>query len=301
MSSRTENEETDFDDDIYLRLIGEKNGSKPEGLPVGMDIDFTFIPDDSGFRWFREAGLVDSREQYDEIMDMVDEAAPRGHSNQLVTFLDAALRYQPGLFHHLHSYVSDVEVEPRDGLNKMAGYRSEKEMPNIASSAGHLPVIHTTTNGYFDRKIAGFAGPETPFYNGQGEKDENMRQVLDDMDLENMPMIYLGDSNGDINGIRLAHQLGGFGIAVGQEPGQVTESVDEATLYVADEEPHYTAAALVNELGHPPEHRLTPEELRDEYGFDISGEVIIGEMADEKRQKLAEEASYNIGVDPSYI
>lgn len=288
--------ETELGDAVYRGAIEEVEQGEPI---VAMDVDNTFVRGDSGARWFSEAGVVEDAEHYGSIMDQVDQVAPRGHSNQLVTFLHTLQDQNPGLFYRLHEHVPEVELPPREGLNAIAQHRHENSLPNIASSAGYMPVIETTTNGYFDMKIAGtFEGGE-PFYNGQGEKDRNLASALAENGVQSNPVIFLGDSNGDLRGFRLADRTGGYGIAMG-ESEEVLERVDEASVYVVDNPEGHTTAALTNELAHDGEYRISPRQLREEYGFDISGDIIIGEMADDRRRSEIEDAADRMGVEISY-
>ncbi len=288
--------ENDIGQAIYRGAIDEVGEEEPV---VAMDVDNTFVKGDSGARWFTEAGVVEGAGHYGDIMEQVDQAVPRGHSNQLVTFLHSLRDQNPGLFYRLHEHVPEVELPPREGLNAIAEHRYENGLPNIASSAGYMPVVETTTNGYFDMKIAGsFEGGE-PVYNGQGEKDRNLAAALAENGVEENPVIFLGDSNGDLQGFRLADRTGGYGIAIGESP-EVLEKVDEASVYVIDNSEGHTVAALTNELAHDGEYRISPRRLREEYGFDISGDIVVGELVDETRRSELEDAADSMGVDLSY-
>jgi len=265
------------------------------GLPVGVDIDNTVFPGDSGEEWFREAGISG----FHDIMERVNELDPRGHSNQLNTFMYHALDKYPAVFGRLYEHIEDIEMAPREGLDRMLGYRKQIGAPNIASSAGHEPVIEHITNGHFDEKITGTVTPEGPIYNGQGEKRDNLERALETLGAEGVPVVFMGDSPGDEGGFELAYETGGYAIAIGESP-EVLDALDDASVYVVDDEPHYTSAALLNELAHRPEHRAPVEELERDYGFEIGGEVYIGGMNCPARKARIERAAEKIGVEPSY-
>lgn len=245
------------------------------GIPVFSDVDKTLLKGDSGQEWLVEADIV-SREKFTEFIDSFYYEG-LGHSNQLVEFLSR----NQHLIDHLHDHVPEVELEEREGLGTVLDHRHRHDVPNIGSSAGYRPVIEEATNGNLHDVVAGELEQGEPVFNGQNEKRDRVESYLEEQGWER-PYTAIGDSNGDIGKIRGAAESGGYGIAIGSTVEEARERVNEATFYVGDENPeHYTSGALLNYLTLEEPYMMTPEELVNEYGFEIEGSVEPGELADQ--------------------
>lgn len=246
------------------------------GLPVFSDVDKTLLKGDSGQEWLAEADIVE-RERFPEFIDSFYYDG-LGHSNQLVEFLNR----NQHLVDYLHDHVPEVDLEEREGLGAVLDHRNRLDVPNIGSSAGYRPVIEQVTNGNLHDVVAGELEQGEPVFNGQNEKRDRVESYLQEQGWES-PYVAIGDSNGDIGKIKGAASSGGFGIAIAETVEEARERVDEATFYVGDENPeHYTSGALLNYLTLDDQYMIPPKELVDGYGFEISGRVEAGELADQE-------------------
>ncbi len=256
---------------------------------------FDYVPENAEYQDLPTDGEF-TEEQFENLISAVDQEKPRGHSNPLVTFL----YNNPEFAEHAEQKTGEFELENRTGFEGFLQYRSEQDAPNILSTAGYFPVAQAQTNGHFDGIIAGDFD-HRPFYNGQGEKRDNLENFYDE-ELGRSPqeLVYTGDSNGDIEAIRFADDTGGFGIAVGPTIQQAQQNVDEATVYVADpNEDHHTTGWVLNMLtmpGNPAEI----QELADRGLEKPEGRVVAGELADEQKESEVEDVKeYLEGVRQS--
>jgi len=278
------------------------------------DWDNTLIPYDSGFRLMQNAADYDGgfqyvpqgadyedlptadefgQQQFETLINAVNEEKPRGHSNPLVTFL----YNNPEFAEHAEQRIDKLNLENRQGFEGFLQYRAEQDAPNILSTAGYFPVAQAQTNGHFDGIIAGDFD-HRPFYNGQGEKGHNLENFYDEeLGREPYELVYTGDSNGDIEAIRFADRNGGFGVAVGPSIQQARQNVDEATVYVADPGiEHHTTGWVLNRLTMP--DNPAPVQELAERGLEIpEGKVVAGELAgEEKEAEINDVKQYLEGV-----
>lgn len=282
------------------------------------DWDNTVIPTDSGYELLRASAdfsgefqyvpeaVTDEhlpsgqelyeRNRFDTLMESVTEEKPRGHSNPLVTFLHE----NPEFADYARRNVDELDLEPRTGFEAVLGARSDREALNVLSTAGFQPLAQAQTNGHFDGIIAGDTGEE-PFYNGRPQKPENLMEFYrNQIGRDPQEPVYTGDSNGDLEAIRLADELGGFGVAVGDSLDQAVSKVDEATVYVGNADPeHYTSGWLLNFLSH--EEPVSIDEMKAWGLEEPGGELMIGELADEEKTEELERAEgYLEGVRESF-
>jgi len=282
------------------------------------DWDNTVIPTDSGYELLKAASDYGGEFQYipepvgredlptgeemypigsfEHLMSSVTEEKPRGHSNPLVTFL-----YEnPEFADHARQQVNDLEIEPRTGFEAVLGARSDRDALNILSTAGFQPLAQAQTNGHFDGIIAGDVGEE-PFYNGRPQKPENLIDFyIDEVGRYPVEPIYAGDSNGDLEAIRLADEMDGFGVAVGESIEQAQNKVDEATVYIGNgDEEHHTSGWVINFLSN--EEPVGIDEMKDRGLQEPEGEIAVGELADgEKAEELERAQEYLEGVRESF-
>ncbi len=94
--------------------------------------------------------------------------------------------------------------------------------------------------------------------------------------------------------------MDGFGVAVGESLDQVQNKVDEATVYVGNQnKEHYTSGWVLNFLTH--EEAINTEEMKDLGLKEPEGEILVGELADEeKAEELEEVEEYLKGVRQSF-
>jgi phosphoglycolate phosphatase-like HAD superfamily hydrolase len=242
--------------------------------------DFQYVPDKVDEEVLPADGEFDEN-YFNQLIGAVDEEKPRGHSNPLVTFL----YHNPEFAEHAEQKRHDLDIPSRTGFDAFLEYRAEQEdAVNVLSTAGYHPVAQAQTNGHFDGIIAGDFDQQ-PFYNGQGEKGENLKQFYnEELGREPQELVYTGDSNGDIEAIRLAHETDGFGIAVGPTVEQAQDKVDEATLYIGDpNSDHHTTGWVLNQLTMPG-NPASIEELAKLGLGKPEGRVVAGELADGKKE-----------------
>lgn len=261
--------------------------------------EFQYIPDSISEETLPNNGEFDQN-QFEELVEAVDEDMPRGHSNQLVTFL----YHNPEFAEYAEEKRHDLNIPSRTGFEAFLEYRAQQDALNILSTAGYHPVAKAQTNGHFKDIIAGDFNHQDQerFYNGQGEKRDNLQQFYnEELQRDPQELVYTGDSNGDIEAIRLAHETDGFGVAVGPTVERAREKVDEATLYVGDSNPeHHTTGWVLNQLTMPG-NPASIEELV-QLGLDKpEGRVVAGELADgEKEDEIEDVRQYLEGVRQSF-
>ncbi|MFB6145778.1 MAG: hypothetical protein ABEJ99_04730 [Candidatus Nanohaloarchaea archaeon] len=254
--------------------VNKENYNLDRGIPVFSDVDNTLLAGDSGKEWLKQAGVV-SDDDWDEfIQEQRHEGL--GHSNELVYFLSQ----NPEMRDWLHDEISEVSLNERRGIDLALTHRYEHDIPNIGSSAGYRLVIEQVTNGNLHDIIAGDIQGGDPVFNGQNEKRSRVEQYLEQMDYDG-EFVSLADSNGDLGKVEAAAESGGFGIAVGPSVEEARDNIDRATIYVGDSNPeHHATGALVNYLTVEPEYRMSPGEMREQYGFDFStASIAPGELA----------------------
>jgi hypothetical protein len=217
-------------------------------------------------------------------MTSVTEEKQLGHSNPLVKFLQE----NPDFADHARKNVHELDLEPRKGFDAVLGVRSNSGALNILSTAGFQPLAKAQTNGYFDGIIAGDIGDE-PFYNGRPQKRDNLRKFYQqELGREPEKIVYAGDSNGDLDAIRFANEMDGFGVAVGESLDQAQNKVDEATVYVGNKDrEHHTSGWVLNFLTH--EQPVNKEEMKKLGLEEPQGEILVGELADEKKAEELED------------
>lgn len=258
--------------------------------------DFQYVPDSANPEALPAEGSFDE-DDFEELIGAVDSEKPRGHSNPLVTFL----YHNPEFAEYAEEKRHELDIPSRTGFDAFLQYRAEQGAPNVLSTAGYHPVAKAQTNGHFDGIIAGDFD-QKPFYNGQGEKGDNLAQFYnEELGREPQELVYTGDSNGDIEAIRFAHEMDGFGIAVGPTVEQAQNKVDEATLYIGDPDPeHHTTGWVLNQLTMPGNPASVEELAR--IGLDKpEGRVVAGELADEQKESEIEDVrQYLDGVRQSF-
>jgi len=255
---------------------------------LGVDIDKTHIPYDTGQEAFEIAEICPP-EQYFTLMDeyaqRLEQEYPEkaGSGNQLVYWAHK----NPEQIQKIEQTAIPVlqeEIESREGIETLLEQRKKQQEINIASSAGYHPFIEAVTNGNFHYKITGNIEDGQPLFNGQPQKRENIEQLPV---VQQNPYYFIGDSNGDIEAIRGAHESGGAGIAIGPELETAQDRVNEASVYIADEPEHYfTGAALAYmTLGETAVQQYQEEipENPENYEWEI------GELGDEEIEEQLKE------------
>jgi phosphoglycolate phosphatase-like HAD superfamily hydrolase len=258
--------------------------------------EFQYIPDSVDQEHLPIGDQAYERADFDHLMSSVTKEKPRGHSNPLVTFLQE----NPDFADYARENVHELNLEPRPGFDAVLGARSNRDTLNILSTAGFQPLAQAQTNGHFDGIIAGDVGDE-PFYNGRPQKRENLKKFYQqELGREPKEIIYAGDSNGDLDAIKLADEMNGFGVAVGDSLSQAQNKVEEATVYIGNQnEEHHTSGWVLNFLTH--ERPVDIEEMKDRGLEEPEGEIVIGELADEeKAEELEKTKQYLEGVRESF-
>ncbi len=284
---------TDWDNTV----IGTDSGYELLRASADFNGEFQYVPDTVVGENLPSGQELYERNDFDTLMEAVTDEKPRGHSNPLVTFL-----YEnPDFAEYARQNVDELDLEPRKGFEAVLGARSDRGGLNVLSTAGFQPLARAQTNGHFDGIIAGDVGEE-PFYNGRPQKPENLKEFYrQQVGRDPHEPVYTGDSNGDLEAIRLADELGGFGVAVGDDLDQAVSKVDEATVYVGNDEDddHHTSGWVLNFLTH--EQPVADEEMR-EWGLEEpEGEIMVGELADEEKTEELERAEeYLEGVRKSF-
>ena len=258
--------------------------------------EFQYIPGSVGQEDLPTGDEVYQRRSFDRLMSSVTEEKPRGHSNPLVTFL-----YEnPEFANYARENVHELDLEPRTGFDAVLGARSNRGAINILSTAGFQPLAQAQTNGHFDGIIAGDVGDE-PFYNGRPQKPDNLIDFyIKEIGRYPVEPVYAGDSNGDLEAIRLADEMNGFGVAVGDSLSQAQNKVDEATVYIGNEDKqHHTSGWVLNFLTH--DEPVDIEEMKDRGLEEPRGDIVVGELADEeKAEELKRAEQYLEGVQESF-
>lgn len=254
-----------------------KSGQEPI---VFFDVDGTVDPRDTGQETLVNAGIC-SHDEFGDIMKQFHapgkDEPEEGRGNELMLFLDGNDNNE-----ELEEAARDLEPKPRKGMEAVIEDLSG-DYELVAHSAGWEPAINAVTNGHFDGKIAGDVTDEGPRFNGRYQKPVRMQNYLVEQGLDpvegSVELVYVGDSNTDLEAIRYADATGGYGIAIGESPSEALE-VDEATLYAVDDEDHEFTSALM--------HYLVGGDIEDtrryvqENGLDVStGYAIPGGLAED--------------------
>jgi hypothetical protein len=181
-----------------------------------------------------------------------------------------------------------VDISARQGIGQILDYRDEQDILNVGSSAGYQEVIESATNGNLHEIIAGKLNQNgNPIFNGEQQKKDKVDSLR--ARIGHQGQYYaLADSNGDRTLIEGAHKSGGAGIGIGSSIEEAKEKIDQATYYVGDSNPeHELTGALISHLSINEPYKLTPQELRKEYGFDYkTAEIQTGELADKEDRKI---------------
>ncbi|MFB6203080.1 MAG: hypothetical protein ABEK01_01165 [Candidatus Nanohaloarchaea archaeon] len=245
-----------------------------------MDVDGTWIEEDTGLETFVKAGECEP-EEYGDLMSRTHEPGrgepEEGRGNELL--LSLSDREDVG---DLREVARSLEAEPREGLNSLVKDLHDEDLQVVAHSAGWEPAIEAVTNGYFDGKIYGVLDEE-PEFNGRYQKPARMQNYIlqngfEDPVEEDAAPIFIGDSNTDVEAIRYAAAAGGYGVAIGESLDEAME-VEEASLYSADEEDHGYTAAVLYKLSNPD---ADVSSFVEEYGLELSGgRAVRGELAED--------------------
>lgn len=259
----------------------------PQEYVMAFDVDKTYVPEDTGQLAAETAGII-PEENYFEVMERYDQLMQQkqpeqhGSGNQLVFYLSQ----NPEKIPEIEEQARQLEeiVEPRPGFEQFLEHRSLQGRTNIASSAGYQPLIDAVTNGHFDHVISANIEDGEPKYNGQPQKHKNLQQISE---VEEKPLIFVGDSNTDINGIRYASQTGGYGIAVGETVEEARNRVDEASIYVGGGEDHHYTAALLNQITNTevPTNQLISEIPQGDHEY---GELLNPQQEERIEKELQE-------------